>query len=321
MAYQFTFEERKVLHQLKKLGTSKAEMARVLGKHRSSIYRELERNTGGCGYRPLQAQRRTDERRERCRRPCKMSDPRMLAFVTKRLKRFWSPDQIEHAARREFPRQPERWLSRVTIYNWIARERAEGDDWRLCLRRSGRHCGPTKRGQLKGCVTIEGRPQVINSRRRYGDWEGDTVVAKGHRGGLLTLVERKSGYTLLARLPNRRADTTRRAAQRILGKLPPQLRRSLTLDNGKEFAQHEKLTQQLDIAVYFARPGKPWERGSNENFNGLLRQYFPKGSELDRFGSRVVARIEQELNERPRRRLGYNSPQNAFHRKLVAIEG
>jgi transposase, IS30 family len=321
MACQFTFEERKVLHQLKKSGTSKAEMARVLGKHRSSIYRELERNTGGCGYRPLQAQRRAQERRERCRRPSKMSDPPMHEFVTKNLNRFWSPDQIEQHARREFPRHPERWISRVTIYNWIERERVDGDDWRPCLRRGGRHCGPTKRGQLKDCVAIEGRPQIINSRRRYGDWEGDTVVAKGHRGGLLTLVERKSGYTLLARLPNRRADTTRRAAKRILGKLPPQLRRSLTLDNGKEFAQHAKLAQQLNIAVYFARPGKPWERGSNENFNGLLRQYFPKGSELDRFSPREVARIERQLNDRPRRRLDYKSPAKVFQRKRVAIEG
>ena len=151
------------------------------------------------------AQRLADERRQRCRRSRKMSNPRMNQYVIRGLQQYWSPDQISGRARRDFPKQPGRQISHQTIYNWIAQQRSEGRDWRKYLRRGGQQLGPSKRGRLVGCVTIEGRPRIVDQRRRFGDWEGDTIVGKG---ALLTAVERKSGLVRVMKMPNRRADTT-----------------------------------------------------------------------------------------------------------------
>jgi IS30 family transposase len=316
MANHFTIEERRVLYQLNKRGTPKDEMARLLGRNRSTIYRELVRNKGGRGYRPRQAQRLADERRLRCRRPRKMSDASMRVFVTEGLKKFWSPDQIAGRTRRDFPAEPARQISDQTIYNWIADERAAGCDWRKFLRRRGRRPGRTKRGQLIGCVSVEGRPKVVDQRRRFGDWEGDTVVGKGRRNGLLTAVERKSGYLRVAKVSDRQARTIVVAARRAMGDLPESLRRTMTLDNGKEFAQHDRLAQNLGLKVYFAKPYCAWQRGTNENTNGLLRQFVPKGTDFTRVSHQAVARMERQLNERPRRRLDYRTPAEVLASKL-----
>ena len=158
-----------------------------MGRSRSTIYREIERNTGGRGYRPKQAQRKAQERRLGCRREPKMSDPRLKPLVTRLLKKAWSPDQIAKWLRRAYPRSPERHVSHQTIYTWIAQEAPE---LRAHLRRHGkRRSGPEKRGQLVGCTSIEGRPKVVDSRRRFGDWEGDTIVSPGRRSGLVTMVD------------------------------------------------------------------------------------------------------------------------------------
>src|SRR5205809_4102999 len=139
---------------------------------------------------------------------------------------------------------------------------------------------PEKRGQIAGRVAVAGRPQAANLRRRFGDWEGDTVVSRHRRGGALTLVERKSRYTLIRKVPNLKARTVRTAARQSLAALPQTLRRTLTFDNGKEFAEHRRLAEQLRLAVYFARPYAAWQRGTNENTNGLLRQFHPKGTDF-----------------------------------------
>ena len=292
MACHFTFEERQVLYRLNKAGTPRREIARLLGRDRSSVYRELNRNTGGRGYRPQQAQRLAEERRQRCRRKCKMADRRMKHFVTQRLKKFWSPDQIAGRARKDFPRQSERHISDQAIYNWIRRERAEGNDWRPCLRRHGKRLGSSKRGQLKGCVSIEGRPKIVDGRRRYGDWEGDTVVGP-RSSGVLTIVERKSGYLCVGKLQDRRAASVVQAARKEMGHLPATLRRTMTLDNGKEFAQHTKLGRSLGMEIYFAKPYCAWQRGTNENTNGLLRQFVPKGTDFHRISHQAVARMKR----------------------------
>jgi IS30 family transposase len=311
MAYHFTFEERQVLYRLNQRGTPRAEIARLLGRDRSTVYRELNRNTGGRGYRPKQAQRLAEERRQRCRRVSKMVHRRMKNFVTQRLKKCWSPDQIAGRMRQQFPRQPERHISHQAIYNWIRREHAAGNDWRSCLRRHGRHLGPSKRGQLKGCVSIEGRPKIVEGRRRYGDWEGDTVVGP-RSSGVLTMVERKSGYLCVAKLKDRRASSVVQAARKEMGCLPARLRRTMTLDNGKEFAQHKQLGRSLGLKIYFAKPYCAWQRGTNENTNGLLRQFVPKGTDFHRVSHQAVARMKRQLNERPRRRLNYQTPAEIF---------
>lgn len=313
MASHFTFEERQVLYRLNKSGKSPAEIGRLLGRHRCSIGRELKRNTGGRGYRPQQAQRLADERRQHSCRSCKLADRTMKNYVTARLKKCWSPDQIAGRARKDFPREPERQISDQTIYNWIRRERLAGNDWRWCLRRQGRRRGPSKRGQLKGCVSIEGRPKIVDGRRRYGDWEGDTVVGP-RSSGLLTAVERKSGYLGVAKLQDRRAESVVQAARKELGLLPATLRRTMTFDNGKEFAQHQKIGRSLGMEIYFAEPYCAWQRGTNENTNGLLRQFFPKRTDFHRVSHQAVARMKRLLNERPRRRLHYQTPAEIFAR-------
>jgi len=303
MACHLTFEERGFLYRLKKKGKSNTEIAELMGRHRSTIGRELNRNTGQRGYRPKQAQRLADERRLASRRPHKMDDPDVHQYVQDRLEKLWAPDQITGRVRGDFPRAPGRWLSRQTIYNWI---NDHSPEWRSLLRRGGRP--PEKRGKLTDCVRIDGRPDVINRRRRYGDWEGDTIVGKGRRSALLTLVERKSGYLRMGRVDSLKSDMTMRVAKRRMKDLPPNLRRSMTFDNGKEFAEHGKLTRGLGLETYFADPYSSWQRGTNENTNGLLRQFFPKGTDFTQISHREVARAEQLLNERPRKRLGYLIP-------------
>lgn len=311
MASHLTFEERRILYRLKKKGKSKTEIAELMGRHRSTIGRELSRNTGQRGYRPKQAQRLTDERRLASRRPHKMARPEVHQYVQDRLKQYWSPDQIAGRASRDFPRAPVRWLSRQTIYDWINHQAPE---WRAMLRRGGRP--PEKRGKLTDCVRIDGRPEVINRRRRYGDWEGDTIVGQGRRSALVTLVERKSGFLRMGRVDSMKSNVTMRATNRHMKGLPVCLRRSMTFDNGKEFAEHRKLTRGLGLQVYFTDAYASWQRGTNENTNGLLRQYFPKGTDFTQVSHHEVARVQQSLNERPRRRLGYRTPQEILAPKM-----
>lgn len=303
MAKHLTFEERQFLYRLKKRGRSNTEMAELMGRDRSTIYRELNRNTGQRGYRPKQAQCLADERRLASRRPHKMDDPDVHQYVQDRLQKLWAPDQIAGRVRCDFPRASRRWLSRQAIYNWI---HDQAPEWRTLLRRGGRP--PEKRGKLTDCVRIDGRPNVINRRCRYGDWEGDTMVGQGRRSALLTLVERKSGYARIGRVDSMKSEMTVRVAKRRMMDLPPSLRRSVTFDNGKEFAEHNKLTNWLELETYFADPYSSWQRGTNENTNGLLRQFFPKGTDFTQISHHAVARVERLINERPRRRLDYRTP-------------
>jgi IS30 family transposase len=314
MSQQFTESDRAVLEQLLELKVSKKEIAQRLKKDRSSIYRELARNSGPLGYLAIEAQQRANVRRRLPRRAAKMSDPQVRQYVGARLRARWSPDQIDGRSRRDFRRAPARQISRQTIYEWIEGQRPEERKrWRLCLRFGRpRRKRPENGGRLPHGVPIGGRPPVVNLRRRFGDWEGDTLVSRGRRGGLVSLVERKSGYTLLARAEDLRALTVRQAAEHRLAWLPRHLRRTMTLDNGKEFAQHEALAAATGMQIYFADPYCAWQRGTNEHTNGLVRQYCPKGTNLTAQSHRAVAAIESSLNDRPRKRLGYLTPREVL---------
>lgn len=311
MACHLTFQERELLYRMLKKGKPRAEIAELMGRDRSTIHRELTRNTRRGGYKPEVAQRLAERRRLACRRPRKLDDAATQKYVQERLRRCWSPDQIAGRRRHEYRRSRCRWLTGQTIYSWIE---AEAPGWRRWLRRGGRP--PERRGKLPDCVRIDGRPEVINRRRRYGDWEGDTVVGKGRRNALVTLVERKSGYARIGLAENLKAPTTRRVAVQRMQDLPASLRRSVTFDNGKEFAEHEQLGRSLDLEVYFALPYRSWQRGTNENTNGLLRQFFPKGTDFSRISHQEVARVESLLNERPRKRLGYRTPNEVLKKRL-----
>jgi IS30 family transposase len=264
------------------------------------------------------AQKKADTRRSQRPQVCKLQRPEVRRYVQERLRQRWSPDQIAVRSRADFPRDRRRQVSHQTIYAWIAAEEAAGKHWRRYLRSSGwRRPERRKRGQIPACASIEGRPAVVDRRGRYGDWEGDTVVGAGRRGGAVTLVDRKSGYLLLGRIGNLRATTVRQAMAELYRTTPPALRKTLTLDNGKEFAEHLQLQAEACLKIYFAKPYCAWQRGSNENTNGLIRQFFPKGTDLARIPQHRFIRVQHLLNNRPRKRLGYRTPLEVLGSRLT----
>lgn len=304
MAAHLTLRDREYLQRLMKAKKSSAEIARLMNRHRSTVYRELERNGDKqLGYGAEHAEWLAKRRRRRCHRPQKLRDIELRLYVNDRLRQAWSPDQIAGRMRADFRHKPQGRVSAQTIYTWIKRSTGRLGRW---LRLANRKPKNLEKGS--DYVSIRGRPAVINGRRRYGDWEGDTIVGKRRASGLVTLVERKSGLLRIGRINNLRSTTTMCMAERCLADLPAKLRRSVTFDNGSEFTEHRRLTDTLNLAVYFAEPYKAWQRGANENANGLLRQYFPKGTDFKRVSPREVARVEQLLNQRPRRRLKYQTP-------------
>ena len=321
MAYQLTLEERERISQMHYAHFTNAEIAEELGRHRATIGRELARNSLAGEYRAVAAHEQSRQRR--LGRPLvrKLERPEVAEFVRSHLVRYWSPDQIAGRAKRDFPQARDRQVSHQTIYAWI--RALPTDDRRRFkgfLRFAGRRRpADDRRGRLPNQVSIEGRPKVVDERRRYGDWEGDTVVGAKRSGAILTLVERKSGYLLTAKSCDRKA---RRVAGKIasrLGSLPAKLLRTVTFDNGKEFAEHERLEASLRTKVYFAQPYCSWQRGSNENTNGLLRQFIPKGADFRQTSWQELTHYTQLLNDRPRKRLGYQTPAEVFE-PLVAIE-
>jgi transposase, IS30 family len=308
MPPQLTLQERETVAQMHYAKKSAREIAKTLKRSGSTIARELARNGDAQGYSAVVAQTRCDERRRHRPWIKKMDRTEIGERVRAELVKCWSPDQIAGRSRRDAPRDKRAWVSHQTIYTWI-KSQPTPEFWEQFLRRGGRRRPPNdRRGRIPGTVSIEGRPAVVDRRNRFGDWEGDTMLGRGSRAGLLTVVERKSGYLRLAKVDDRKAPTIRRAAKRKLGSLPPELRKTMTLDNGKEFADHAILSRQLAMKIYHARPYCAWQRGTNENTNGLVRQFFPKGKDLSRYSHQEVARAEILINERPRKRLGYKSP-------------
>ena len=318
MACQITFSERKRIEDFKLQQLSPAEMASRLGRHRSTICRELQRNSDGRKYSARNAQEKAESRRRH--RPRKMDDPELNEEVRRGLTQCWSPEQIAGRAARNFPRQPRCRVSHMTIYRWIAASPHRGH-WESFLRFGRRRKEPEKRGKLPARAEIAGRPAIVDTRRRFGDWEGDTLVGKRRRSGLITLVERKSGFALIAKVQRLRARNVARATTRQFASLPRGLRRTATFDNGKEFAGHRQIARTTKLDVYFARPYHAWERGSNESFNGLLRQYFPKGTDFTGVSPLEVKYVRNILNDRPRKRLGYRTPREVLGQRFpVAFE-
>ena len=318
MAGQLTILERERIAQFLSQGLKQAEIGRRLGRDRSTISRELARNRDGANYWASSAHEKARARRRR--RPRKLDDADLSAYVRRGLVSFWSPEQIAGRSRRDCPRQPRRWLSHTTIYRWITSPDQRWC-WRSFLRFGRRRRGPENRGKLKARVEISGRPAVVDLRRRFGDWEGDTIVGQAGRGGLVTLLERKSGFALVGKVGRLKARNVARQATCRLAMLPPGLRRTVTFDNGKEFARHPQIARATGIDIYFARPYHAWERGANESFNGLVRQFFPKGTDFRGTSPNEVKDVLDLLNDRPRKRLGYRTPREVLGRyHSVAFE-
>jgi IS30 family transposase len=307
-----TQDERYQIHALRRQGVSLARIAGELQRHRSTISRELARNAGEAGYKPVCAH--TQARTRQCaRRNAKQFSPQQWSHVHAYLRLHLSPQQASGRLKLEKAIV----ISHECIYLHTYQNKAQGGDLVSYLRcqkaRRKRYAsGQERRGTLKNRISIEQRPAVVDKRSRIGDWEGDTVIGKGHQGVLVTLVERKSRYTLAAQLDSRHSAGV---AQAIIDLLRPHRKqcKTLTFDNGKEFAEHEFIAQCLQAKVYFAHPYCSWERGLNENHNGLLRQFFPKKTNLLKVTQDQVNDAVYCLNQRPRKCLGYRTPHEVFY--------
>lgn len=314
---QLTYEQRCQIEVLKKSGFTQAEIAAAVGVSQSTISRELVRNSGLRGYRHKQAQRTAMARRESARRVTKMT-PELTLLINKKLAEKWSPEQISGWLLREH----QILLSHERIYQHVWADKADGGELYRNLRRHGRKYhkrsnGKTNRGQIKNRVSIDDRPAVVDAKSRIGDWEIDTVIGKGHRGALVTIVERATQFTLSARLDDKSAEAVTEATIELLKPFAAALQ-TITADNGKEFSYHEKITQELEVQVYFAHPYHSWERGLNENTNGLLRQYWPKSTDFKKVTQEEVDAVIYQLNNRPRKTLGFETPSYLMQNHLAA---
>ena len=323
MSYNhLTMEERNVIYRMHWLGRSQAEIARCLGRHPSSIGRECKRNINKDGrYDPGHAQTLANVRRRAHLRRPKTDCRRLMSYVTERLRDRWSPEQIAGRLSAQPPADLEgASISHTTVYRWIWSDRQRTDQLRPFLRiarkpRRKPYGKPSRQGQITGKRSIEDRPQEANERKRLGDWEGDTLVGKGRKGFVLTCVDRASRYLIARKLDACAAEPVARQLQHTIRTLAPEKRHSLTLDNGREFARPIELERKLDLHVFFAHPYHAWERGTNENTNGLLRQYLPKGSDLSTLTDRQLQSYTRALNHRPRKCLGFRTPRECFHTK------
>ena len=230
----------------------------------------------------------------------------------------WSPEQIAGAQKRAHPKEPHRQVSARTIYTWIEQDRHR-EHWKSYLRRRGKR--PCRRKNPTPCAAarIRNRPEVIERRLRLGDFEGDTVLGPAGTGGIVTLVCRRSRFTIITKIQSKDADHVHARIKQRLKELAEEQRRSITFDNGTEFARCQRLEKHLDLQLYFADPGCPHQRGTNENTNGLIRQYFPKGTDFRTVSHQEVREVENLLNNRPRACLQFETPAAVFHRETTPI--
>jgi len=310
-----TKEERDRIAQLHHRGYLQKEISKELNRNPATISRELRRNRVGGEYFPAQAHDLAQQRRRERPLPRKLDEPELNAAVRHGLTHECSPEQIAGARRREYPDDARRRVSARTIYTWIERDEHR-DHWKSFLRRRGkRPCRRKNTAHPCPAARIQNRPEVIEQRLRLGDFEGDTVLGPPGTGGLVTLVCRHSRFTILTKIQSKDADHVHRRIKQRLKALTPGRRRSITFDNGTEFARCRRLEQHLDLQLYFADPGCPYQRGTNENTNGLVRQYFPKGTDFRTISHAEVREAENRLNDRPRACLNYETPAAVFHRE------
>lgn len=307
---QLTQEQRYQIYAFMQTQQTQAAMAALLGVHKATISREVRRNRGHRGYRPQQAHALAVTRRQGKVRS--RIDGGTWRRIDTRLQDEWSPEQISGWLKREHfaPVSPE-W-----IYRHILKDKAHGGNLhhhlRCRKRRRKRYGSSDRRGQLVNRISIDARPALVNERRRVGDWEVDTIIGVGHQQALVSLTERYSRLTLLQKVTRKTAEEVSAAVRTLLAPLAVWVH-TLTSDNGKEFADHERIAQDLDAAFFFAHPYASWERGLNENTNGLVRQYFPKHRWFTTITPQEVKVVMHKLNHRPRKGLGFRTPHEVFY--------
>ena len=302
-------------------------IASRLGRAPSTISREVNRNGGLQHYRASRADQTAWDRAHRPK-PCKLaSEPALSRRVASKLRAHWSPEQIAGWLKRTYPEQENHQVSHETIYKtlFIQARGALKKELQQHLRsqraiRRSRHASQKGdgKGQIKDMVSIRERPAAVENRAVPGHWEGDLLIGT-HNSQIATLVERHTRYVMLVKVPNKDTETVISALIRQAHKLPSELYKSLTWDRGKEMSDHQRFTLATDIQVYFCDPQSPWQRGSNENTNGLLRQYFPKGTDLSVHSQAKLNAIARQLNERPRKTLGFETPAERFNACVASI--
>ena len=300
--------------------TTVRSIAELLGRSPSTISREIRRNSGADGrYRPHHAERSARLRAARPRQRRIAVDTELAEAVQRLLAKRWSPEQVAHELRVLFPGRPSRWLCKETIYQAIYDTAVSLTRPARRRRRRRRLRGVQRRGRLTAMRMIDERPVEVHDRVQAGHWEGDLIMGAGNRSAIGTLVERTTRYLVLLAFPDGIAttDTVRDAITGALQSVPVGLRRTLTWDQGKELAQHQQITVATGTSVFFCDPHSPWQRGSNENMNGLLRDYFPKGTDLSMHAAEEITRIAEEVNNRPRKTLGWQRPADLFNSALT----
>jgi IS30 family transposase len=325
--WALTLAEREEISRAVVAGHSMRSIAVQLGRAPSTISREIKRNGGQACYR---ASRAEESAWDRGRRPktCKLAQNRALArIVAGKLQRRWSPQQVAGWLKRTYPDDPSLQVSPETIYRSLfiqargalKKELVEHLRRRRVMRRSRHHTMKTdKHGRITDTVSISERPASVEDRAVPGHWEGDLLFGSKN-SQIATLVERRTRYAMLVKVTGKDSETVINALIKHARKLPEELYKSLTWDRGKEMAEHKRFTLATDIQVYFCDPQNPWQRGTNENTNGLFRQYFPKGTDLSGYSQAQLNAVARQLNERPRKTLNFETPAERFHQTVASI--
>jgi transposase, IS30 family len=314
---RITSKERIEIASLLKAGKTKNEIAKILNRNKSTIGREIKRNLNGDGiYTAKDAKILMKKRRHDINQKLRKIKNNVRTTIIRKLNLYWSPEQISGWLKRKNIK-----ISHEAIYQFVYEERRDLKEYLRC--RKGKY--RRRRGTRKRCKErdeakvrrIDKRPSIVETRSRIGDWEGDTVRGKDNSGSILTLVERKSGLLMARKLEKAKAESVKEETLKGFEGFPKKKIQTITFDNGSEFALHELIERGLKTKVYFAYPYHSWERGTNENTNGLLRQFFPKGTSLEDVSQEDVDKTVKLLNHRPRKRLNYKSPAEVFS---VALE-
>lgn len=315
---QLTSGERYQIKAYLKIGLTLKAIAAHLGRNASTISREIKRNTGLKGYRPKQANQKALSRRHNALKAVKLT-PSIRAKIEQLIRQDLSPEQVCHYLKKQgFIK-----LHHETIYRMVLADKKQKGSLYQHLRHlhkthRKRYASYDRRGRIRNATSIEERPKVVDDKARVGDWEGDTIIGKDRKSAIYTLVERKTLYTIIVKLTGKNAKDLADKAIKVLKPLARQIH-TITYDNGLEFAEHERMAQALDAQIYFAHPYSSWERGINENTNGLIRQYFPKGTDFNTVTQEQIDFVMNRLNTRPRKTRGGAQPVELFLGKAVDL--
>ena len=324
---QLRLEDRDRITEMTAEGRSITEIAEALGRHKSTISREVRRNSSPAYslYLSHRAHERSVKRKQEANRHPRLKTEEIVCYVRSKLNMGWSPEQIAGRIGMDCTGLS---ISHEAIYQYIYDKETEDREELIKLLRRGHRKRKAKgvsrkerNTKIPNRVSIQERPVSVEMRSRFGHWEGDSLVSRKSAEALNTLVERKSRLVFITRLQRKTAEETSAAVIERLGKLPEKARRTLTLDNGTENAGHEKITGVVGAKCYFARPYASWQRGTNENANGLIRWYLPKGTDFSKITDEDLTRIESLINQRPRKCLGYKTPLEVASSYGVALQG